>query len=118
MKKFLCVALLAFLPLSVHAEAALSCADIDQLGEALTQLGIAMDDENAEIGEGSSEDAALRDVVLALAEIAKAEDDADLANASVAMAEGWDNMDRDAFTDGLAEAVAKLAVISVSECEG
>ena len=118
MKKFLCVVLLGLLPLSVHAEAALSCSDIDELGEALTTLGIAMDDENAEIGEGSSEDAALRDVVLALAEIAKAEDDPDLANASIAMAEGWDNMDRDKFTDGLAEAVAKLAVISVSECDG
>ncbi|MBK8287082.1 MAG: hypothetical protein IPK97_20685 [Ahniella sp.] len=118
MKKLLCVLLLGFMPWSAHAEAVLSCDDIEQLGESLTALGIAMDDENAEIGEGSSEDAALRDVVLALAEIAKAEDDADLANASIAMAEGWDNMDRDAFTDGLAEAVVKLAAISVNECGG
>lgn len=117
MKRLLLVGMLAFASATVRAEAVLSCEEVDQMGEALTTLGIAMDDENAEIGLGSSEDAALRDVVEGLATIAAAENDQDLANASLAMAEAWDNADRDAYTDALAEAVAKLAVISVNECE-
>jgi hypothetical protein len=32
------------------------------------------------------------------------------------MADAWDNQDRDGFTDALADAVAKLAVISATEC--
>ena len=50
--------------------------------------------------------------------IAKAEGDEDLAAASVNMAAAWDAMDRDAFTDALADAVVKLAVIHGTECGG
>lgn len=101
---------------NVHADPVLSCEEVDQLGEALTGLGIAMDDEGAIIGEDSPEDAALRDVVLGLADVAEAEGDEDLAAAAVNMADAWDAMDRDAYTTALADAVAKLAVISVTEC--
>lgn len=52
-----------------------------------------------------------------LAQIAAAEKDADLANASVGMAQAWNNHDRDACTDALAEAVAKLAVIYAKDCQ-
>lgn len=117
MKRLMLVGMLAFVSVTARAEAVLSCEEVDEMGEALTALGIAMDDENAEIGVGSEEEAALRDVVEGLATIAGAEGDEDLANASLAMAEAWDNADRDAYTDALAEAVAKLAVISVNECE-
>lgn len=117
MKSVLLAAVLSLASLAANAEPVLSCEEIDQVGEALTALGIAMDDENAEIGQDSPEDGALRDVVLGLATIAEAEGDQDLANASVGMAEAWDNMDRDAYTDALAEAVAKLAIISAAECE-
>jgi hypothetical protein len=117
MKYLMLTALLGFACMNANAEAVLSCEEIDEVGESLTGLGIAMDDENAEVGQDSPEDAALRDVVIGLADIAEAEGDEDLANASVGMAEAWNAMDRDAFTDSLAEAVAKLAIISASECE-
>lgn len=116
MKSFALASLLGLAAFNVNASA-LSCDEVDQVGEALTGLGIAMDDENAEVGEDSPEDAALADVVIGLADIAEAEGDEDLANASVGMADAWHAMDRDAFTDSLAEAVAKLAIISASECE-
>lgn len=116
MKSLMLASLLSLAAFNANA-GALSCEEIDEVGEALTELGIAMDDENAEIGQDSPEDAALRDVVLGLADIAEAEGDEDLANASLGMAHAWDAMDRDAFTDSLAEAVAKLAIISASECE-
>jgi hypothetical protein len=102
--------------LSAHADPALSCEEVDQLGEVLTGLGIAIDDEGALIGEDSPEDGALRDVVLGLAEVAEVEGDEHLAAASVNMADAWDAMDREAYTDALADAVARLAVISATEC--
>jgi hypothetical protein len=116
-KLILCIAL-GFAAFSANAAPAISCEEVDQLGEALTTLGVAMDDENAVIGEGSEEDQALHDTVVGLAEIAKAEGDEDLAAASVNMAAAWDAMDRDAFTDALADAVVKLAVIHGTECGG
>ena len=36
--------------------------------------------------------------------------------ASLGMAEAWRDNDRDKFTDALAEAVAKLAIISANDC--
>lgn len=99
------------------AEPVLSCEDVDTLGEALTGLGVALDDEDMPIGEGSPEDAALRDIVDDLGEISVAEQDMDLAAAADGMDEAWHAMDRDAFTDALADAVAKLAVISATECD-
>lgn len=117
MKSLTLAALLSLTCFGANAAPALSCDEVDQMGEALTGLGIAMDDENAAIGEGSDEDAALRDVVVGLADIAEAEDDQDLADASLNMAHAWDAMDRDAFTDALADAVAKLAIISAQDCE-
>lgn len=117
MKSLLLAAMLGFICHGANAAPALSCEEVDEVGEALMAIGIAIDDEGMEIGEGSAEDEALRDVVLGLADIAEAEGDEDLANASVGMAEAWDAMDRDAFTDALAEAVAKLAIVSGSECE-
>ena len=117
MRWLLCLALLVGMPVVVRADPALSCEEVDQLGEVLTGLGIAMDDENAEIGEDSPEDASLRDVVLGLATVAEAEGDEDLGAAAVNMANAWDAMDRESYTTALANAVAKLAVISVTECE-
>jgi hypothetical protein len=117
MRCLLCLALVLGMPVVVQADPVLSCEEIDEVGEALTGLGIAMDDEDAEIGQGSPEDAALRDVVLGLATIADAEDDADLRIASGNMSSAWEAMDRESYIDALANAVAKLAVISVTECE-
>ena len=117
MKWLLCLFLVLGMSVGVRAEPVLSCEEVDQLGEDLTGLGIAMDDENAEIGEDSPEDSALRDVVLGLATVAEAEADEDLGAAAVNMANAWDAMDREAYANALANAVAKLAVISVSECE-
>lgn len=118
MKKLLLAVVLSLSAVAAQAAPVLSCEEVDEMGEALMALGIALEDENAEVGLNSPEDAALRDVVEGLATIAVAEEDEDLANASLAMAEAWDNADRDAYTDALAEAVAKLAIISASECEG
>jgi len=119
MKRSLWLATLVFL-ISPPAFAApvLSCDEVNEMGEALTELGIEMDDNNAEIGEDSPEDTALRDVVDGLGMIAVAENDQDLADAADAMDDAWQSMDRDAFTEALAYAVATLAVISVTECEG
>lgn len=102
---------------SAAADPVLSCEEIDQLGEALMGLGIALEDEDAAIGEDSPEDGALGDVVVGLADVAEAEGDEDLAAAAVGMADAWDAMDRDAYSNALASAVAKLAVISATECE-
>lgn len=106
----------AMVPGLLQAEAVLSCDEVDEMGEALTGLGIAIE-SGVEIGEDSPEDQALRDVVDGLAVIAVAENDEELAEAAVGMDEAWHAMDRDAFNDALALAVAKLAVISGTECE-
>ena len=98
------------------ASPALSCEEVNTVGESLTALGVALDDENMPIGEGSPEDQALGEVTTGLADIAEAESDMDLANASLGMANAWAANDRDAFTDALADAVAKLAVIASTEC--
>lgn len=98
------------------AEAVLSCEQVDQMGEALTTLGVALEDEQMEIGEGSEEHTQLLEITEGLAEIAGAEGDEDLANAALGMAEAWGANDRDAFTTALATAVAKLAVIHGSDC--
>jgi hypothetical protein len=95
---------------------ALSCAEVDEVGEGLTAVGIAME-SGIEIGEGSELDNDLRDLVDALAVIAVAEDDADLATAAVEMDDAWEAMDQGAFTDALALAVGRMAVISATECE-
>lgn len=39
------------------------------------------------------------------------------ASASAQMADAWVDMDRDGFVDGLATAVARLAVIHADECQ-
>jgi len=116
MKSLTLAALLGLACFSVNAEPALSCDEVDEVGQALLDIGVAINDENAEIGEGTEEDTALAEIVTGLADIAEAEGDEDLANASVAMADAWQEMDRDAFTDALAEAVAKLAIVSAEDC--
>lgn len=95
----------------------LTCQDIDQMGEALTTLGIALEDENAQIGAGSPEHQALADISVGLAQIADAYEDEEFGNSAVKMAEAWGNNDRDAFTDGLAEVVAQLAVVHAEHCQ-
>lgn len=116
MNKYLCAVILAFAATGVRAEAVLSCDEVNQVGEMLMAVGIALEDENMQIDAGSAADIGLAQVVEGLAHIAAAEGDQDLANASLGMANAWDNNDRDAFTDALADAVAKLAVIASSEC--
>lgn len=117
MKKLLLSAVLALSSTGVCAEAVLSCDEVNQVGEMLTTIGIALEDENMPIDAGSAEDLGLAQIVEGLADIAAAEGDEDLANASLNMAHAWDNNDRGAFTDALADAVAKLAVIASTECE-
>ncbi len=118
MKRLFLAALLAGAMGGAQAEGLLSCAEVDELGESLTALGIALDDENMEIGEGSPEDQALAEISVGIAEIADAAGDADFGNAGVAMAEAWAANDRDAFTDALADVVAQLAVASAAAgCE-
>jgi len=109
-------AVLAMASLGVRAEAVLSCEEVDEVGVSLTELGILMDDENAEIGVGTEADDALAETTVGLADIADAEQDAELQDASVAMAEAWQAADRDAFTDALAVAVVRLASISAADC--
>ena len=108
MKRLLLALALSGFCVGVQAEPALSCDEVDEVGEALTAIGIALEDEQMPIGEGSPEDAALGEITVGLADIAEAENDEDLANASLGMANAWASNDRDAFTDSLAEAVAKL----------
>lgn len=112
MKRWIGAALLACVMGSAQAEGVLSCQDVDELGTSLTELGIALDDENVEIGEGSEEDQALAEISIGIAEIADAAGDEDFGNAGVAMAEAWAANDRDAFLDALADVVAQLAVAS------
>ena len=116
MRTLLLATLLGLTGASANAAQVLSCEEIDQMGEELAALGIAMDDENMPIGENSSEDKDLREIVDGLVVIAEAEEDDDLSDAAEGMDAAWHAMDRDAFTDALADAVAKLAVISASEC--
>ena len=99
------------------AEPVLSCGEIDEVGEGLMVIGIALEDDGLEVGVGSDVEHDLAQVTMGLAQIAEAEGDPDLAQASIGMTDAWDAMDKDAFTDALADAVAKLAVISASECE-
>ena len=49
MRKLLAVLLLSLCGTAVSAEG-LTCQDVDNMGEALTALGVALDDENAQIG--------------------------------------------------------------------
>ena len=119
MKRLLVLATLVFLSgQPAFAAPVLSCDEVNEMGEALTALGIEMDDNNAAIGEGSEEDGALRDVVDGLGAIAVAEQDEDLAQAADAMDDAWQSMDREAFIDALADAVVKLAVVAAVECDG
>lgn len=119
MKNLLWIAIFALAGLAQSAFAApvVSCDDVNSMGEALTELGIALDDENAEIGEGSDADNGLRSIVDGLQAIADAEQDADLQRAASNMDNAWQTMDRGGFTDALADAVDKLAVIATTECE-
>ncbi len=94
----------------------LSCDEVTEVGESLLAVGMALE-TGIEIGEGSELDNDLRGLVDALAVIAVAEDDSDLATAAVQMDEAWEAMDGDAFNEALALAVAKMAVISATECE-
>lgn len=98
------------------AQAQLSCDQVNEVGEALTNLGVALE-EGVEIGEDSPEHHQLLEITGDLATIAEAEGDEDLANASIGMADAWVSNDRGAFTDALALAVAKLAVVATTECE-
>jgi len=118
MKRVLLGVALSAACFAANAAPVLSCDEVNEVGEALTTLGIALEDENMPIGEGSSEHTALVDITVGLAQIAEAEEDEDLANASINMADAWDANDRDAFTDALAEAVAKLAIIANEDCGG
>lgn len=95
---------------------ALSCEEVDAVGEALTAVTLALD-SGVEVGVGSEIEDNLAQLTLGLAQIAEAEGDEDLANAAIGMADAWENKDRDGFTDALADAVAKLAVISATECQ-
>ncbi|MBV6412740.1 MAG: hypothetical protein IT479_00520 [Xanthomonadales bacterium] len=115
MRKLLAVLLLC--GSTVASAEGLSCQDIDEMGEALTGLGIALEDENAQIGEGSPEHQALADISVGLAQIADAYEDEEFGASAVKMAEAWGNNDRDAFTDGLAEVVAQLAVVHTEHCQ-
>lgn len=116
MKKLILASLLGFACLGAHAEAVLSCDEINELGEALGGFVDALD-SGIEIGESSEDNQALHDIIVGLAEVAEAENDEDLANASLGMAEAWEANDRDAFTDALEDAVVKLAVVINTECE-
>lgn len=116
MRKLLAVLLLSGFG-SVAAAEGLTCEDVDQMGEALTTLGVALDDENAQIGKGSPEHQALADISVGLAQIADAYNDEEFGTAAVAMAEAWGNDDRDAFTTALADVVAQLAVVHAEHCQ-
>jgi hypothetical protein len=95
-----------------HAE--LTCSEVDEVGEALAAIGIAMD-SGMEVG--SDEDGQLRQVVDGLHMIAEAEGNSELDAAADAMEEAWQDMDRDDFVDAVAHAIAVMAIISVTECE-
>jgi hypothetical protein len=118
MKQWIGAALLACVMGSAQAEGVLSCQDVDEIGTGLTEIGILLDDENAEIGEGSEEDQALAEIAIGIAEIADAAEDEELGNAGVAMAEAWAANDRDAFLDALGDVIAHLALASAEAgCE-
>jgi hypothetical protein len=118
MKRLFLAVLLAGAVGGVQAEGVLSCADVDELGSSLTAIGIALDDENVEIGEGSPEDQALAEISVGIASIADAAGDENLGSAGVAMADAWAANDRDAFTDALADVVNQLAEASAAAgCE-
>lgn len=117
MKKVLLAVVLGLAWTGAHAEAVLSCDEVDQLGEALTTIGVALEDEQMQIDAGSADHLGLAETCTGLAAVGGAEGNEELANTAVAMCEAWDNNDRDAFTDHLADAVVQLAQIHASECQ-
>lgn len=118
MKEWIGALVLAGMMVSGQAGAVMNCQEADQLGASLTELGVTLDDENAEIGEGSEEDQALAEVAIGIAEIADAAEDEELGNAGVAMAEAWAANDRDAFLDAMADVVNQLAeAMTEAGCE-
>jgi propanediol dehydratase small subunit len=107
----LAVAALLVCPL---AQAELSCEEVEEVGEALAAVGITME-SGVEIGE--VEDGALREIVDGLHMIAAAEQNSELDAAADALESAWQAEDRDGFVDGIAHAMAVMAVVSVTECE-
>jgi hypothetical protein len=99
----------------VLAAPVLSCEEVDQVGEALSELSIIMN-SGADIGQGSEDDQTLRFVVDALGTIAVAESDMNLAHAADGMDAAWIAMDRDSFVNATNYAIARMAQISVNEC--
>jgi hypothetical protein len=93
----------------------LSCEEVDQVGEALSELSIIMN-SGADIGQGSEDDQTLRYVVDTLGTIAVAESDMNLAHAADGMDAAWVAMDRDSFVSSTNYAIARMAQISVNEC--
>ena len=114
MKRLLLACVLGSMAWGVQAQPALSCDEVNEVGAALDELGAALE-AGGEVGD--SEDLQLGDITVGLADIAEAENDEDLANASLGMAEAWAANDRDAFLEALAHAVNKLAEISSADCE-
>lgn len=109
-------AILMFGSSLASAAPVLSCDEVNEMGEALTGLAIALE-SGMEIGEDSPEDQGLRDIVDGLGMIADAEEDAELREAADGMDEAWTDMDGEAFNESLTYAVGKLAVIATEECE-
>jgi hypothetical protein len=100
----------------VLAAPVLSCEEVDQVGEALSELSIIMN-SGADIGQGSEDDQTLRYVVDTLGTIAVAESDMNLAQAADGMDAAWIAMDRDSFVNSTNYAIARMAQISVNECQ-
>lgn len=118
MKQWIGALVLAGMMVSGQAQAVMNCQEADQLGASLTELGVALEDENAEIGEGSEEDNSLAEISVNITEIAAAAEDVDLANAGASMTEAWAANDRDAFLDALSDAVNRLAeAMAEAGCE-
>jgi hypothetical protein len=108
MKEWIGVLVLAGMMVSGQAGAVMNCQEADQLGASLTELGVTLEDENTEIGEGSEEDNMLAEISVNITDIAAAAEDEDLANAGASMAEAWAANDRDAFLDAMADVVNQL----------
>lgn len=101
---------------NVAAAPVVGCDDINAMGEALSDLESALN-EGAEIGVGGDVDQSLREIIDGLGTIAEAEDDGDLGSAANAMDAAWHDTDLDAFTNALGDAITRLAVIVVNECQ-
>ena len=114
MKRLLLACVFGSMAWSVQAQPALSCDEVNEVGSALDELGAAID-EGGEVGDDELMD--LGDITVGLADIAEAENDQDLADASLGMANAWAANDRDGFLEALAHAVNKLAEISTNECQ-